>query len=147
MKRLRGRLKRWEVTEVADFWVRVSVALTTINMLLYLGYAIDSEGDLLDWLVYADLILPFVGLSYALSVLMKPLRNNTNYEHVFFNAHFCQFVVISELLSLSGSIRSQNVVLSVVAISPAAMYTAGFKLLLRFRKSIGTFQKQRSLVF
>jgi len=75
-----------QVTEVADFWVKLSVLFTIMYMLMNFAYAIDPWGRGLE---YANMILPIVLLSFIMSIEMKPLRNDAIYERIFLSAHFC----------------------------------------------------------
>jgi hypothetical protein len=53
------------VTEIADFWVSLSVALTIIYMIFFAGHALDPFSY---WVDYGNLMLPIVALSNVLSV-------------------------------------------------------------------------------
>jgi len=81
------------VSEVSSFWVALSVVMTMSYTALYAGYAFNPSGY---WGEYADLILPIVGLSFIISTVMKPLRNDRKYIR-FIVCHFVQFAVCSEV--------------------------------------------------
>jgi len=122
-----------EVTEVADFWVKLSVAFTTTYMLLYLAYAIDPWGH---WWEYANLIVPIVTLSYVISIFAKPLREDAAYERVFLTAHLCQMGIVDELLIWIGNMKMRLLVASVGNVFRIGFYVVAFKLAIGLRNAI-----------
>jgi len=89
------------VTEVSGIFVGLSVTLTTVYMLLYLGYAIRPYDS---WDYYADILLPMVALSYVMSFFMKPRRSDKLYFR-FVLMHFLQFAVVCEIFGFIGTVR------------------------------------------
>jgi len=120
------------VTEVATFWVALSVVLTLCYQAMYVGYAINPLGY---WGEYADLVLPIVGLSFVMSIVMKPLRHDRKYK-VFVLCHFTQFAVCSEILGFVGNARLGKVGPAIFNLVRIPIYCLGLKFVFRLRTTI-----------
>ena len=121
------------VTEIADFWVGVSVVLTSTYMLLVAAYAIDPLGI---WPLIGDLVLPVVSLSYVASVFMKPLRDDGWYKGTFLTGHFSQFAIVCNLLAWVALMKTQAVATAIGCVVRLPLYALTFKLMLDLRNAV-----------
>ncbi|GMH51421.1 hypothetical protein TrST_g4611 [Triparma strigata] len=129
----RESVEQIAVSEVANFWVFLSVVLTTSFMILNVTFALGAASLLLHNIM--DLIIPIILLPYMLSILMKPKRTDKIYKR-FLVLHFIQIGCISEILGAIGNITRGENIKAILNIARIPIFSVVFRIMLGLRASI-----------
>ncbi|GMH83080.1 hypothetical protein TrVE_jg549 [Triparma verrucosa] len=133
VKEERESVEQIAVSEVANFWVFLSVVLTTSFMILNVMFALGAASLLLHNIM--DLMIPIILLPYMLSILMKPKRTDKIYK-LFLILHFIQIGCISEILGAIGNITRGENIKAILNIARIPIFSVVFRIMLGLRASI-----------
>ena len=121
------------VTEVANFWVGSSFALTVVFVSLNILQAIDTSTT--DYSDYADVIFPVVLLTYAMSVLLKPLRTDKPYSRYFLYSHFLLQALVTNIAMFIGRPKAYYFRHAIYSLVRLLIYFLTFITVLRLRRT------------
>ncbi|GMH57466.1 hypothetical protein TL16_g02385 [Triparma laevis f. inornata] len=134
-----GKEEKEVVSEVSNFWIGLSFALTCIFMFFNVMFALGVPGM---WQGIQDICIPIFLLAYVLSLLMKPLREDLAYKR-FLYLHFTQFACFSEILGAIGNVLGpgEDYVAAVFNLLRIPVYFVIFKMMMGLRQSIAKLPK------